>query len=109
MTDSNLLSYLKKHEINFVLHEHEAMHTMDDVVELQSVLQGPIPKNLFLKSNKNNFYLVSMVGSKKLDIKSLKKKLEVSELSFASEEELKNYLNLKPGSVSIFGVINVEP
>ena len=68
MTDIKLLTYLTQNSINYVLHEHEPMHTMDDVVNLQTKLQGPIPKNLFLKSNKGDFYLISLVGSKKLDI-----------------------------------------
>jgi Ala-tRNA(Pro) deacylase len=83
------------------------MHTMEDVVNLQIKLKSPIPKNLFLKSSKGEFFLVSMIGSKKLDMKSLKKQFDVSDLRFASEEELDQYLGLKPGSVSIFGLINL--
>ena len=70
MTDKKLLDYLIQNEIEYALHRHEPMHTMADVVNLQAQLKGPIPKNLFLKSSKGDFFLVSMVGSKKLDLKS---------------------------------------
>lgn len=38
-------------------------------------------------------------------MKKLKKQLGEKDLSFAKPEELKEHLNLTPGSVSIFGLI----
>ena len=46
-----------------------------------------------------------MPAEKRLDSKILKKKLSIKELHFASGEELKQEINLTPGSVSIFGMI----
>jgi len=43
---------------------------------------------------------------KRLDIKSLRKVLNAKKLHFASAEELKSELNVSPGSVSIFALIN---
>lgn len=47
-----------------------------------------------------------MTASKKLDIKKLSEKLKVVRLGFAGEDKLKKYLDLSPGAVSPFGLIN---
>ncbi len=66
-------------------------------------------KNLFLKDEANNFYLICMYANKRLDLKLLKKKLKARDkLSLASPEQLKEHLNLTPGSVSIFGMIHAK-
>jgi len=59
-----------------------------------------------LKDEKNEFYLVGMSAEKRLDTKKLRKYLKVRKLHFANESDLLEMLKLKPGSVSIFGMIN---
>ncbi|PIY07314.1 MAG: prolyl-tRNA editing protein, partial [Bacteroidetes bacterium CG_4_10_14_3_um_filter_31_20] len=64
-------------------------------------------KNLFFRNHKGNkHYLVIFDCSKNLDIHSLEKILKQGKLSFASEQRMKKYLGLLPGSVSPFGLIN---
>ena len=44
-------------------------------------------------------------SSKRLPINQFRKLIGVKDLSFATPEEMKKILNLTPGSVSLFGLI----
>lgn len=105
--DASLSNYLKKHNIQFIEHKHPAVFTVEEAKKVEHKLPGVFhTKNLFLKDENNQFYLVCMDAFKKLDLKSLRTEIKAKgKLSFASSEKLKEHLNLTPGSVSIFGMI----
>ena len=106
--DQNLKNYLEKHNIQYKIHEHPAVFTVAEHSKLIETIPKEVmhTKTLFLTDEDNNFYLVGIYAHKRLDLKSLKEKLGVKKkLCFASPEELKEKLNLTPGSVSIFGMI----
>lgn len=103
--DKKLLTYLKNLNIEYKIHEHPAVFTVEESNTLVKGLPGLHMKNLFLKDETGNFYLVCIEAEKRLDIKFLRNKLGVKKLHFASEEELKRELHLTPGSVSVFGMI----
>lgn len=108
-TESELLSLLKKLNIETKTFRHDALHT----VEQSQVLRGEIPgghcKSLFLKDKKNNFILVVMEEDRQLDMKVLFKSdhLNVGRLSFASPDRMVDMLGVTPGSVTPFCLINV--
>ncbi len=103
--DKNLLTYLKKYNINYKIHEHPPVFTVSQSIKLKLQINCLHTKNLFLKDEKGRFYLVCMAAYKRLNIKKLEEHLKVKKLKFSSSEELKKELNLPPGSVSIFGMI----
>jgi Ala-tRNA(Pro) deacylase len=108
--DSKLKQYLKEHKIKYKMHEHEAVFTVEQASKVKNLPDVFHTKNLFLKDENKKLFLVCMDAYKKLDLKSLKEDLEAKKkLSFCSPELLKNKLNLTPGSVSIFGLINAKP
>ena len=109
--ETKLKQYLENLNIDYVEHKHPAVFTVEQHKALQIKTPNVLhTKNLFLKDNKNNFYLVCMYAEKQLNLKELKEKIQAKKkLSFASEEQLKEYLNLKPGSVSLFGMIHAKP
>lgn len=108
--EENLKKYLLKNNVNYVIHKHKAVFTVNESKEEPEIkfIPGLRTKSLFLRDKNKNFYLVCLPGEKRLNIKFLKEKLDVTELHFASPEELKIHLNLTPGSVSIFGMINAK-
>ena len=64
-------------------------------------------KNLFLRDNHGkNHFLVIIDYYKKLDIKKLQEIVGRGSLTFASEKRLKKYLDLKPGMISVFGILH---
>ena len=103
--DNNLKNYLEKNKIEYKIYNHPAVFTVEESKKIKIKVPGMHTKNLFLKDNKGNFYLICIEANKKLDLAKLKKELNVKKLNFASPEELKSHLNLAPGSVSLFGMI----
>ena len=105
--DKTLKDYLKKNRIDCKEHKHPAVFTVAESKKIKKNT-GKHTKCLFIKDEKSNFYLVAMEAEKRLDMKNLKERLKAKKLSFASSEQLKEQLNLTPGSVSIFGMIHAK-
>lgn len=85
--------------------DHEAAQTMEDCIAISEALGAHICKNLFLcNRQKTDFYLLLMPGDKVFKTKELSSQINSARLSFAGEEELKQYLNLTPGSATVLGL-----
>lgn len=98
---------LDKLNIPYKLIRHKAVFTIEEADKLDCLHEGYECKNLFLKTrNKSNYYIVMMSKDKRADLKSIKNQIHSSSLSFASEEELYDKLNLTKGSVTPLGIIN---
>ena len=66
-----------------------------------------ICKNLFLcNRQKTKFYLLMIPGDKKFLTKNLSAQINSARLSFADEEDMLNFLDVTPGSVSVLGLMN---
>lgn len=98
--------YLKELNIKFKEFIHPPLYTCEQAEKYNKEIKGIHCKNLFLKNKKAaNYYLIIIPASEKLNLKKLESLLN-EKLKFANEEELKNILNLTPGAVSPFGLIN---
>ena len=76
--------------------DHEALMTMEACEEADRVLEATICKNLFLcTANKKEFYLLMIVGDKRLVTKDVSKKLGTSRLSFANESYMEEWSLMK--------------
>ena len=107
MIDEKLLiSLLDNSNINYLIHKHPPLFSVSDSKKLRGKIAGAHTKNLFLKNKKNEFYLISCLENTKVDLKSLKSLMNFGNLSFANEKYLLEMLNLKPGSVTPFGLLN---
>jgi len=104
--DSLLKSYLSKHNLYYIEYKHPPVSSVEESKSLKVKVPGMHCKTLFLKDDKGKFYLIGMKADKRLNTSALKKVLNAKKLNFASPTELKEVLNLAPGSVSIFGIIN---
>ena len=86
--------------------DHEAAFTMEVCEEIDKVLGGKTCKNLFLcNRQKTNYYLLLMPGDKPFKTKDLSQQIGSARLSFASEDDMRELLNLTPGSVTILGLM----
>lgn len=101
-----VIEILNKLNIKFDIVNHPAVYTSEEADFYVKDINCSKAKNLFLagKSNKN-FYLFIIKDTKRLDIKKVSK-LTQDRLHFASKNSLKEKMNLTPGTVSIFGLIN---
>jgi Ala-tRNA(Pro) deacylase len=93
--------------IQFEYHEHPPLATIEDArIHWKDYNSGRC-KNIFFRNHKGDkHYLVILEHLRQLNIKDLEKRLKQGKLTFASDQRLKKYLGLEPGSVSPFGIIN---
>lgn len=100
--------YKKLSNLNIEYEEisHLPVYTIAEAYRLKEQINGVGSKTLFLTNHKNKFYLYLLEDTKRATLKDLEKLLNESHLSFASEKELKNILNLEKGSVTPLGIIN---
>jgi Ala-tRNA(Pro) deacylase len=100
--------YLKNININFKEFNHPAVFTCNEAekYKVYKEIKGLHSKNLFLKDRKSkDFYLIIIPADKNLEIKRFELLLK-QKLKFANETDLKTILDLIPGAVSPFGLIN---
>ena len=61
-------------------------------------------KNLFVRDDKKrNYYLITVKGDKRVDLKTFRKQHELRPLSFASAEDLARIMQLIPGGSDTHG------
>ncbi len=101
-----IYNYLDNLNIKYKKFNHQAIFTVRDAEKIDQNIPGIKTKNLFLRDKKKiSYFLVLTEARKRIDLKKLARQLEVKKISFADSEDLNKFLNLKPGSVSPFGLI----
>lgn len=103
--DKELFKYLNELGLKYKEYRHPAVFSVAESKKLNLNIPGAHTKNLFLKDENNNYYLLVCPGDKRMNLKALKKHLNIKELHFCSPQELKEELNITPGSVSLFCII----
>ena len=106
--DKNLEKYLKEHDIKYIEHKHPAVFTVEESKNIKKTIPGLHCKCLFLKDNKGKYYLIGLPSDKRLDSKKFRWSIKAKKARFGTVEELKEEVNLTPGSVSIFGAIYIK-
>ena len=100
-----LLSFLQDHQITFQYYEHRPIFTVEEWEDIKHTIPGTHTKNLFLTDKRGQYYLVCVESSKRLPINAFRKLIGAKDMTFATPEEMKKILDLTPGSVSLFGLI----
>ena len=100
---------LNRMGIEYEYYEHPEAPTIEIAAQFYRGEGTTLCKNLFFRNHKGNkHYLVIMDSRQAMDIHSIEKMLKQGKLSFASPERMQRYLGVKPGSVSLFGLVNDE-
>lgn len=103
----NIFEKLNALQIPFELVEHAPAFTMEEYNALGFNPNDEICKNLFLRDYKGTRHmLVVLKGSKHADLQLIRSEVDSSKLSFASDERLAKFLDVKKGSVSPLGLLN---
>lgn len=80
---------------------------MDEICDVALPHPECDAKNLFVRDDKKReYFLITVKGSKRVDLKEFRKSHGTRPLSFASAEDLMRFLNLTPGSVTPLGLLN---
>ncbi|MBE0651238.1 MAG: prolyl-tRNA synthetase associated domain-containing protein [Bacteroidales bacterium] len=104
-----VLKKLEELEISYEIYEHPPLDTIEIALPYWEKINAMHFKNLFFRNHKGNkHFLVIVRDTSPFEIHSLEKKLKQGKLSFGSEKRLMEYLGVKPGSVSPFGLLNDE-
>lgn len=86
--------------------DHPPVFRVEDGREIKAAMPGGHTKNLFLKDAKGQTWLVCALGDTRVDLKTLHKVIGSARLSFGSETLLQELLGVRPGSVTVFALIN---
>ena len=81
---------------------HDPVYSTEDAAKIRGLSLDEGAKSLLIKA-KNEFVLVVLSGSKKLDSKKLKKSLGVRELRFATPAEVNQQMGCLVGACYPFG------
>lgn len=107
MNKEQIYTYLANKNIWYEITEHKAVYNMNDLSEVDLPYPDGDAKNIFIRDDKKqNYYLITIKGTKKINLKEFRHQNNTRPLSFASSEELLQILNLTPGSVTPLGLLN---
>ncbi len=107
MNKQETYEHLRSRGIEFEICEHPAVYTMEEVTQIELPHPEAEAKNLFVRGHKKlHYYLISVKGDKRVDLKEIRDEFGLRSLSFAAPEELMEIMGLIPGSVSPLGLLN---
>ncbi|HBP08771.1 prolyl-tRNA synthetase associated domain-containing protein [Treponema sp. UBA6852] len=107
MTKQETYDFLNAKNIEYEITEHKAVFSMDEICDVVLPHSECDAKNLFVRDDKKReYFLITVKGNKRVDLKEFRKSHGIRQLSFASAEDLMRFLNLTPGSVTPLGLLN---
>ena len=105
-TPEKLLEALADLGLNTSTLRHEAVFRVGESEGIKDQLPGAHTKNLFLKDDKGQLWLISAEQTTQINLKALPKIIGSGRLSFGSPERLFDALGVTPGSVTALALIN---
>jgi len=105
-TRNDLYKFFKTHDIAYQTVEHDPIFTVADGADIKAAMPGAKTKNLFLKDKSGRLFLICAAADSQIALNRLHKVLACKRLSFANETLLYDHLGVRPGSVTLFSLIN---
>lgn len=107
MNKQEVYDFLTSRGIEYEVTEHGAVFNMEEMSHVELPHPEADAKNLFVRDDKKrNYYLITVRGDKRVDLKKFREEHSTRQLSFASENDLMNLLGLIPGAVTPLGILN---
>ena len=107
MNKQEIYDLLIQKNIPHEITEHEGVYNMAEVAMIELPHPEAEAKNLFIRDDKKqNFYLITVKGDKRVDLKQFRKDHSTRALHFVSAELLMEILGLIPGAVTPMGLLN---
>lgn len=105
----DIYDLLDKKGVWYEVTEHPAVFNMEELNSVELPYPDADAKNLFIRDDKRrNYYLITVKGDQRVDLKQFRKRFETRPLSFVQPDELMSILGLIPGAVTPFGLLNDE-
>ena len=105
-TPEDLFSLLNQLDIDFSLHKHAPVFTVEESSHINADIPGTHCRNLYLRDEKKNNFLIVAANETAVDLKALPGKIGSGRLSFGSADRLWQFLGIRPGSVCPFTALN---
>lgn len=105
-TRDDLYSLFKANGMSYETVEHGPIFTVADGADIKAAMPGAKTKNLFLKDKSGHLFLICALVESVIALNRLHKVLGCKRLSFANETLLFEHLGVRPGSVTLFALIN---
>ena len=107
MNNQEVYDFLTSRGIEYEVTEHGAVFNMEEMSHVELPHPEADAKNLFVRDDKKrNYYLITVKGDKRVDLKKIREGHGTRPLSFASENDLMSLLGLIPGAVTPLGILN---
>lgn len=107
MNKQEVYDFLTSRGIEYEVTEHGAVFNMEEMSHVELPHPEADAKNLFVRDDKKrNYYLITVRGDKRVDLKKFREEHSTRQLSFASENDLMSLLDLIPGAVTPLGILN---
>ena len=107
MNKQEVYALLQAKQLHFEITEHPAVYTMAELADVPCPYPDADAKSLFVRDDKKqHYYLLTVQGNKRVDLKAFRKAQQTRPLTFASSEELLDKLGLTPGAVTPLGLLN---
>ena len=109
MTKEETYHFLTEKNVAYEVTEHGAVFNMAELDAVELPYPDADAKNLFVRDDKRrNYYLITVKGDKRVDLKDFRRKHELRPLTFASADELMGIMKLYPGAVTPLGLLSDE-
>lgn len=107
MNKQEIYDYLNSRGIRYEITEHGAVYNMEDLSSVALPYPEADAKNIFVRDDKKrNYYLITVKGDTRVDLKEFRRWHGTRNLSFASADDLSTILGLIPGAVTPLGLLN---
>ena len=84
MNKQEVYEFLKNRNIWYEITEHEAVYNMEELSKVDMPYPERDGKNLFVRDDKKqNYYLITVMGDKRVNLKEFRKNNNTRNLSFA--------------------------
>ncbi|MGN0363624.1 MAG: prolyl-tRNA synthetase associated domain-containing protein [Bilifractor sp.] len=107
MNKQEIYKWLTDQHLSYEVTEHKAVFNMEELNEVKLPYPEWDAKNLFVRDDKKrNYYLITVKGDKRVNLKEFRRQHGLRSLNFASAEDLLEIMGLTPGSVTPLGILN---
>ncbi len=102
----HLFAFLDSLGVAHATLDHAPVFRVEEGAAIKAAMPGGHTKNLFLSDSKGQIWLVCALDDTRVDIKRLPGVIGSGRLSFGSEALLLEVLGVRPGSVTVFALMN---
>jgi Ala-tRNA(Pro) deacylase len=101
----SLEHFLNKHNLFLPTFNHPVAVSCEDFSRLNLNLPGAHTKNLFLRNRQGTqHFLIVVPADLEINLLALSRYLSINKLGMASEDRLRRFLKVAPGSVSVLAL-----